>query len=150
MKIVFAGIEKGDKLYVVYNDLNDNLQITEAVVMGFTHWTYHDCGRYEDEDYGEKPRTNINYKIPSAGIQFSSNLDDCLNYTSLTSSPIYASKWSHFMKGDGFVRVFTTKEEAAESIINCLKNRISSKRKDILKMEKEILHSLENLKMYKK
>lgn len=147
MKTVFAGIEEGDKLYVVYNDLNDYAQIAEAVVTGFTHWMYEVGDRFEK--YGERPQTNINYEIPSTGIQFSRNLEYSINDTSFTDRPTYASKWNHFMKGSGFVRTFTTREEAVEHIIKGLECDMSSKRKDILKLEKEIQHSLENLKMYK-
>ena len=148
MKVVFAAIEEGDKLYVVYNDLNDNSQIAEAVVTGFTHWMYEVGDRFEK--YGERPQTSINYKIPLVGIQFSRNLEYSKDDTSFIDRPIFGSKWKHFIKGSGFVRTFTTREEAVEHIIKGLEDDISSKRKDILKIEKEIQHSLENLKMYKK
>ena len=40
MKVIVGSLEKGDKLYVVYQDLNKDYQIGEATVTGFSNWTY--------------------------------------------------------------------------------------------------------------
>ena len=126
MKPVFASIEKGDTLYIVYNDLNDDYQIGEGKVTGFTNWTYTVGDRWED--WGEKPMTNINYEFK--GIHFSRNLEYSMNKTYFKDSPEYNSKYDHIFS-DRFVETFTTYDEAKEFIISKLLSLINIKSEQI-------------------
>lgn len=133
MKLVFASIEKGDILYIVYNDLNGDYQIGEGKVTGFHHWTYIIGDRWED--WGEKPQTNIMYEFE--GIQFSRNLENYEKKTHFTDSPEYNSKYNHIFS-DRFVETFTTYDEAKEFIISKLLSFINIKSEQIEKLNEEI------------
>ena len=133
MKLVFASIEKGDTLYIVYNDLNDNYQIGEAKVIGFYNWTYTVGDRWED--WGERPQTNILYEFE--GVKFSRNLEYSMNKTHFTDSPEYNSKYNHIFS-DRFVETFTTYDEAKEFSISKLLSFINIKSEQIDNLNKEI------------
>lgn len=134
MKPIFASIEIGDKLYVVYNDIYMNTQIAEATVTGFSNWIYHIDDRYYD--YGDVPQKSINYEF--SGIKFSSNLEHSLNRTYLRDVPLHWVKYSKVM-GDRFVIVFTTYKEAKEWAIKDLQKSIDRTSEQI----KELEHSIE-------
>lgn len=134
MKPIFASIEIGDKLYVVYNDIYMNTQIAEATVTGFSNWIRHVDDRYYD--YGDIPQKSINYEFN--GIKFSSNLEHSLNRTYLRDVPLHWVKYSKIM-GDRFVIVFTTYEEAKECAIKDLQKSIYMTSEQI----KELEHSIE-------
>ena len=140
MKPVFASIEKGDTLYIVYNDLNGDYQIGEGKVTGFHHWTYTIGDRWED--WGEKEMTNIDYEVN--GINFSRSLEYSLNKTHFTDSPEYNEKYNHIL-GDRYVETFTNYNEAKEHIIFKLNNFIQANDKQIEKLENEKKKYNENL-----
>ena len=143
MKITFASITEGDKLYIVYKDLNNNLQIGEAVVTGFRNWTYTIGDRYEN--YGEKPQTNILYEFNN--IKFSRNLEYELNNTHFTDSVSYESNYNDIFNSQ-YVETFIIYDEAVEYIVNELNHFIDVKNKEINKIQKEIQKYKDNLKLF--
>lgn len=140
MKITFANFEEGDTLYVVYKDLKDNYKIAKATVTGFTHWTYHGGDRWGDDEY-EKPQTNINYEFEN--VEFSRNLEYCLNDTHFCDSVKYQCEYSHVMS-DNFVEVFTTYAEAKRYILDTLSYFIEGKNEQIEKLQEELNHYRNN------
>lgn len=135
MKQIFASIEIGDKLYVVYNDIYMNTQIAEATVTGVSNWQYPVGGIYGDVEI-ERLTKNINYEFN--GIRFSSNLEHSLNRTYLRDVPLHWVKY-HKVMGDSFVIVFTTYEEAKKWAIKDLQKSIDRTSEQI----KELEHSIE-------
>lgn len=133
MKVNFGSIEKGDTLYIVYNDLNGDYQIGEGKVTGFHNWTYIIGDRWED--WGEKPKTNILYEFNN--IKFSRNLEYELNKTHFKDSPEYNSKYNHIFS-DRFVETFTTYDEAKEFIISKLYLYIDNVSEQIENLNEEI------------
>ena len=133
MKPIIASIEKGDKLYIVYQDLNKDYQIGEGIVTGFHHWTYTYGDRFED--YGTKPQTNILYEF--GGISFSRNLENQEKQTYFRDSPQTMEKYDHLL-GDRFVIVFTTYDEAKECIISMLNDYIDNNLKQIDDIQQKI------------
>lgn len=140
MKPIIASIEKGDKLYIVYQDLNKDYQIGEGIVTGFHHWTYTYGDRFED--YGTKPQINILYEF--GGIKFSRNLENQEKQTYFYDSPLTMEKYDHLL-GDGSVIVFTTYDEAKECINSTLNHYIKIKNEQIKKLQNEIKKYNDNL-----
>lgn len=148
MKLTFANIKEGDKLYIVYKDWNNNFQIGEAIVIGFKNLTYTIVDRYGDYDEKyEKSQKNILYKFKN--IEFSKNLAFSLNNTHFTDSLEYDSKYQELFNSE-FVETFTTYNEANKYIIDKLNYYIELNNKEIEKIKNEIQHYNDNLKLFEK
>jgi hypothetical protein len=114
-------VKKGDTLYIVYTDINNDYQIGEAVVVGFQDWVYEDSDRYSDEVYGEYPRTNILYRFKH--LNFSRSLEYCQDDTHMTDCVEYGADYTSIFS-DPYIVVFTTHEEAKEYVVSDLSEQV--------------------------
>ena len=143
MKHTFSNIKEGDKLYIIYHDLNDDYQIGEAIVTGFTQSTHNYGDRYEDY---EVKSTNINYEFNT--IKFSRDLTYYLDKTHFKNNIDNNIKYDHIFSYN-FVETFTTYKEAREYLMITLSIKIDAINAQIqyLQKKKEKYHN--NLIEYK-
>ena len=139
----FKDIKQGDPLYVVYFDMNEDLQIGVATVTGFCDWKQPIGDMYET--WGEVDQRSIEYEF--RGLEFSRNLDGVTEKSMFTDSVKHLSKYKDIMS-DEFVHTFTSDEEAKDYIIKRLTSEINFKQEYIEKLEQEIEAIKDNLKQY--
>lgn len=144
MAKTFADIKVGDRLYVVYYNLNNDYQIGEAIVNDFIDWTYEYGDRYEA--WGSKPQRNIVYYLDD--VKFSRNLEYSLDKTHFVDSVVYGCDYKKVMMC-ACVETFTDYNEAKEYIIDHLELYIDQQYKEIEEIEKTIEKYNNNLKEFK-
>lgn len=131
----FGDVKKGDTLYIVYTDINNDYQIGEAVVVGFQDWVYEDSDRYSDEVYGEYPRTNILYRFKH--LNFSRSLEYCQDDTHMTDCVEYGADYTSIFS-DPYIEVFTTYEEAKEYVVSDLSEQVLNIQEEIDNLKSKI------------
>lgn len=128
-------VKKGDTLYIVYTDINEDYQIGEVVVAGFHDWTYEDSDMYSDEVYGAYPQTNILYRFKH--LNFSLNLTYCYDDTHATDCVEYGANYTSIFN-DQYIDVFTTYEEAKEVTVSSLTEEVLNTQEKIEKLKSKI------------